>query len=203
MLFTILIVSRACLHRKSDTVTIPVEEESLIRKEGKMMRYAVVFNSKTGNTAKLARHLQAILKNEECLYFGIPNEKALEADFIFIGFWTDKGSCDEEIKNFLSSLEGKNVYLFGTAGFGSDKEYFTGILNRVKENIKPTNTILGSYMCQGKMPETVKQRYEVSLQENPENEKMKELLANFEEALSHPSDLDIARFGDDVKELFS
>ncbi|BBF43253.1 flavodoxin [Lachnospiraceae bacterium KM106-2] len=166
------------------------------------MKYSVVFSSKTGNTAKLAMHLQAILKEQECVYFGTPNEKALDADFIFVGFWTDKGTSNEEISMFLNSLEGKNIYLFGTAGFGGKKEYFDGILNRVKEVIMPTNTILGTFMCQGKMPQSVRTRYEEMLAKNPENDKVKELIENFDQAIIHPTDLDIARFGDDVKDLF-
>ena len=60
------------------------------------MKYAVVYSSKTGNTARLAQAIREHLSQEACLYFGPPSPQALEAPFLFVGFWTDKGTCDQE-----------------------------------------------------------------------------------------------------------
>jgi uncharacterized protein YfeS len=76
--------------------------------------------------------------------------------------------------------------LFGTAGFGGDKSYFQGILTRVQTYIDDTNEIVGTYMCQGKMPDSVKQRYLKMSLEKPHDEHIQQMIANFEEAVTHP-----------------
>ena len=58
------------------------------------MSYAIVFSSKTGNTALLAQTLQEQLPQADCCYFGAPDAAALAADTLYVGFWTDKGKAD-------------------------------------------------------------------------------------------------------------
>ena len=95
------------------------------------MSYAIVFSSKTGNTALLAQTLQEQLPQADCCYFGAPDAAALAEDTLYVGFWTDKGNADESTLDFLKQLHGKNVFLFGTAGFGGSEEYFNKILKKV------------------------------------------------------------------------
>ena len=72
------------------------------------MKTSVVFSSKTGNTQQLANAVAAALPKQELLYTGAPNEAALAADRLYIGFWTDKGSCNREIAAFLKQVKGKD-----------------------------------------------------------------------------------------------
>ena len=58
---------------------------------------------------------------------------------VLVGFWTDKGTCDESTAQFLQQLENKQVFLFGTAGFGGSAEFFQQILNRVTQNLAPVS----------------------------------------------------------------
>lgn len=37
-------------------------------------------------------------------------------DIYFIGFWTDRGSASVEVLDYLGSLQGKKIALFGTCG---------------------------------------------------------------------------------------
>ena len=157
------------------------------------MSYSIVYSSRTGNTALLAQTIREALPAGDCLYFGAPDARALEADTIYVGFWTDKGTCDESIANFLQSVTGQKVFLFGTAGFGGAPAYFAQILERVEQNLKDTNMV-GSYMCQGKMPEAVRSRY-LAMEESPRRTAM---LENFEQALSHPDAQDLARLKEAV-----
>ena len=124
------------------------------------MSYAIVFSSKTGNTELLADTLHSCLPQADCCYFGNPNPAAMEADTLYVGFWTDKGKADESASVFLKQLRGKQVFLFGTAGFGGSEEYFNKILKTVQKDLHSSNTVIGSFMCQGKMPMSVRQRYE-------------------------------------------
>lgn len=67
------------------------------------MSYAIVFSSKTGNTALLAQTLQEQLPQTDCCYFGAPDAAALAADTLYVGFWTDKGKADTDTLDFCSS----------------------------------------------------------------------------------------------------
>ena len=77
------------------------------------MSYAIVFSSKTGNTALLAQTLQEQLPQTDCCYFGAPDAAALAADTLYVGFWTDKGKADTDTLDFLQQLRDKRVFLFG------------------------------------------------------------------------------------------
>lgn len=151
------------------------------------MSYAIVYSSRTGNTELLARAIQSALPAEDCLYFGGPDAAALAADRLYVGFWTDKGSCDEEVAAFLSRITTQKVFLFGTAGFGGDPAYFSQLLDAVRTHLPAGAEVIGSYMCQGKMLAAVRARYESM----PDSPKKQEMLDNFDRALSHPNDQDL------------
>ncbi len=54
------------------------------------MSYAIVFSSKTGNTKLLADTLR-LSATGKLLLFWHPDPAAMEADDLYVGFWTDKG----------------------------------------------------------------------------------------------------------------
>lgn len=91
------------------------------------MSYAVIFSSPTGNTEMLAKTIHNHFK-EECCYYGKAQQAPLQADYLFIGFWTDKRTCDEAIQTYLKQLHHQKIFLFGTAGFGGSQEYFNRIM---------------------------------------------------------------------------
>ena len=155
------------------------------------MKYSIVFSSRTGNTRLLADTIHDFLPEKDCIYFGEPGEQATEASRIFIGFWTDKGSCDPLIESFLKTLQGKEIFLFGTAGFGVDSSYFEQILNKTCEYIDDSNKIIGRFMCQGKMPAAVRERYEKMAEAPNPAPNIQMLIDNFDRALSHPDEADL------------
>lgn len=136
--------------------------------------YSIIFSSLTGNTRKLADKIHEILPKESCDYFGTAD-------------------ADSDTLDFLSKLKNKKIFLFGTAGFGGSDAYFQRILGNVKSAIDSSNTIVGEYMCQGKMPQSVRERY-VKMKENPEHpDNIDALIENFDKALSHPDADDMER----------
>ncbi len=153
------------------------------------MSYAIVYSSPTGNTAMLAQTVREALPQAECCYFGEPDDQALSAKRIYVGFWTDKGTCDEQTARFLERLTDQQVFLFGTAGFGGAAAYFDQILGRVKEKLGPEVKVIGTYMCQGKMSPVVRRRYE-AMEDSPRRTAM---LENFDKAVSHPDAQDLAQ----------
>lgn len=163
------------------------------------MKAAIVYSSHTGNTKQLADAIYGELGSDTVSYIGPVTEKIPTEDFIFAGFWTDKGSCDQKMENFLKSLQHKKVFLFGTAGFGGDEHYFQNILSHVSEYLGSTNQLVGSYMCQGKMPMSIRNRYEklLSNPDCPPNIPM--MIENFDRALSHPDQKDLEQLREKIK----
>ena len=155
------------------------------------MTCAIVYSSRTGNTKQLAEAVRASLGEQTCLYMGPPDDRALTADRLYVGFWTDKGHADDTLTAFLQTLKGKRIFLFGTAGFGGSAEYFEQILAAVQKSLDESNTVIGTYMCQGKMPMTVRQQYEKMLQQPNHAPNLEMLIENFDKALAHPDAADL------------
>ena len=154
-------------------------------------KYSIIFSSLTGNTKKLADTIRAVLPAEDCDYFGAPKAEELHSEILYIGFWTDKGNADSTTLELLSKLRDKKVFLFGTAGFGGSEAYFQKILEHVKQSVGPSNSVFGEYMCQGKMPMAVRERYEKMKQQPNPAPNLDGLIRNFDRALAHPDDHDL------------
>ena len=167
------------------------------------MTYAVIYASATGNTKMLAEEIRKRLGKKECVCFGTVEEAgtAVRADIIFAGFWTDKGDCSEELGHFLEGLHGRRVFLFGTAGFGGAQSYFDQILERVKGHLAADNEVVGTYMCQGKMLQSVRKRYEGMMEQNPGDERIKGMIENFDRAVQHPDEADLNMLGEAVRDV--
>lgn len=156
--------------------------------------YSIVYSSRTGNTKKLAATIHKVLPPDGCFYYGtIDNVKDKLSNIIYIGFWTERGNADFLTIEFLKKLKNKKIFLFGTAGYGGSEDYFRNIINNVKKNIDSSNTLIGTFMCQGKMPLAVKERYENMAKQNNSSVDIDKLIRNFEEALSHPDITDLER----------
>ena len=132
------------------------------------MSYAIVFSSKTGNTALLAQTLQEQLPQADCCYFGAPDTAALAADTLYVGF-------------------------------GGSAPYFEKILAATRKALDGSNTVIGSFMCQGKMPVSVRQRYEAMKAKPLHIPNLDTLIENFDKALSHPDAADLEQLKQAVK----
>ena len=155
--------------------------------------YSIIFSSPTGNTRLLADAIRDALPEENCNYFGVSENADTQSDILFIGFWTDKGTADKATLDLLEKLKNKRIFLFGTAGFGGSVAYFQKILDHVKQSVDPSNTVVGEYMCQGKMPQSVRDRY-MKMKAQPEHPaNIDALIENFDRALSHPDEDDLER----------
>lgn len=164
------------------------------------MTYSIVYSSKTGNTKMLADALHQALPADDCLYFGAPDAQALAAERIYIGFWTDKGTCDAETAAFLAQLTHQEIFLFGTCGFGGGVAYFEQILARVRDLLPESVQLVGSYLCPGKMPQSVRDRYVRIAEEEPaKRSHMQKMIFNFDCALSHPDASDLQALIEEVE----
>ena len=171
--------------------------------------YSIVFSSRTGNTAELAEAVRKTLPEGTCEYFGSVNgndggsgaSSAIPAsETLFVGFWTNQGVADQATQQLLGQLKNRKVFLFGTAGFGGSEAYFQAILDKTKAFIDNSNTVIGTYMCQGKMPLSVRERY-VKMREQPDHmPNIDAMIENFDKALSHPDANDLEKLAKLVSE---
>ena len=67
------------------------------------------------------------------------------------------------------------------------------ILKAVQKDLHSSNTVIGSFMCQGKMPMSVRQRYENMKKQPFHLPNLDAMIENFDKALSHPDADDLER----------
>lgn len=154
------------------------------------MDYLVVYTSKTGNTEKIAMEIFEALpgKSKDIQRVGELNG---EADTYFVGFWNNRGTCSVEIMNFLSELHGKRVALFGTCGMGGSREYFDRVSNQVEAFVPDDCEFLGSFLCAGKMPTQILEKYK-QMQKVQNTPQIRMMIQAYEEGMLHPNEKDFA-----------
>lgn len=154
------------------------------------MDYMVVYSSKTGNTKKIATEIFSALPGMSKDMQSLEEYRGKDADIFFIGFWTNRGSCDMDVIDMISGLKGKKIALFGTCGFGGEASYYKTIEQKVSVWIPDDCEYLGTFLCQGKMPMQIRGKYEISMEDSRQEANRKKMLQNFDEALFHPNGLD-------------
>lgn len=154
------------------------------------MDYSIVYNTHTGNTEILAEAIREIFVENNCLYFGKPGGDYTHTLMVFVGFWTYKRTCDDKFAEFLKTMRDKIVFLFGTAGFGGNQEYYENILKTLSQHLDSSNVVVGEYMCQGKNASYGTQRYVNKLTGTEEDSKYIKMIDNFDHAAAHPDKSD-------------
>lgn len=156
------------------------------------MEYQIIYTSKTGNTRKLAEAVfDAIESPQKVIYDLEKDEMDFNSDIYFVGFWTNSGSCSIEVLDILSEMHGKKIAMFGTCGLEYNQEYYREIESHIDAFIPDDNEYLGTFLCQGKMPLKVKEKYEEMLEKDPSDKRAKYMIENFEKGLKHPDQQDI------------
>ncbi len=161
------------------------------------MRYAILYDSHSGNTAHVAQIIRHTLPEDDCLCFYSTieafkhPEKFAEADLIFYGFWTDRLSCPEQSQKLLPQLPATKIALFGTAGFGEGEDYFKKIMDNAAQYLPQGATLTGTFMCTGKMPMSVQEQYLKLLHDPAIHEQAEAMLKNYDMVKGHPDDTDL------------
>lgn len=159
-----------------------------------MKRIVISCESVTGNTTMLAEALRSHLQSENVKILPPDQIDVDKYDYFFIGSWTDKGDCGAATTALLKLLHNKEVFIFGTCGFGGSDAYYNTVFHRFAAHLHDDNKIIGNYFCQGRMPESVLRRYEAMKVANPDCSRWDESIKNYNNALQHPN-------GRDLKEL--
>ncbi len=128
-----------------------------------------------------------------CAYFGEAENPQIRMQDDLCGFLDGQGHGGSGVPGTAGQLRNKKIFLFGTAGFGGSEAYYQKILANVRTAIDASNTVVGEYMCQGRMPQAVRDHY-VKMKEMPDAKpNLDALIENFDQALSHPDQEDLER----------
>ena len=163
------------------------------------MDYLVVYSSKTGNTEKVAMAIFNALPGKSKDVQRVEELKG-EADTYFVGFWNNRGTCSGEIVELLSGLSGKKVALFGTCGTGGSQEYFDTVVNQVEAFIPDDCEYLGAFMCAGKMPPQILEKYK-QMQKVNDNPQVRMMIKAYEEGMLHPNNDDFRHAREFVEQV--
>ncbi len=158
-----------------------------------MLDYLVLYNSQSGNTKSVAAAIFSALPEGSKDLVDLSGGKPIpEAATYFIGFCVHRGSCCIEVSDFLSSLEDRGIALFGTCGMGNSPDYYTLIEKNVSAWVNGSCRYLGCYLCQGKMPMQVRQKYE-NMRTEENSAQVDGFIRNFDHAMTHPNREDLKK----------
>lgn len=75
---------------------------------------------------------------------------------------------------------------------GHDPAYYERIEKQVSAFIPDDNIYLGAFLCQGKMPMHIRNKYQELLEHGNHDGLARQMLRNFDAALLHPNEEDYA-----------
>lgn len=163
-----------------------------------MMRCAVIYSSRTGNTKMVAEAVLEALPEGTAIYPVASAPDPESFDFLALGFWADKGKPDAAMQTYMDRVAGKNraIGLFGTLGAYPDSDHGKEILRAARESVAG-NRILGEFLCMGKIDPNVLQMMEAMRARGKDqaHPMTPERAARIKEAEKHPdaADLENAR----------
>ncbi|MFV0364065.1 MAG: flavodoxin family protein [Suipraeoptans sp.] len=156
-----------------------------------MLDYLVLYHSLSGNTERVAAEIFSALPGKSKDLINIDTASVIpNAALYIVGFGVYQGTCHLNISDFLSGLSGKGVAIFATCAMGDSEDYGNIIKQTVSAWIEDDNDYLGGFICQGKLPQAFRNKYE-NAKCNKDNVLIRSLLNSFDSALTHPDALDI------------
>lgn len=164
------------------------------------MKYAVIYQSKSGNTEMIACRIYDMLDTDKKVIINIDNGSQIpDADVYYVGFGVHNNSCSMDVEKVLRSIRKGKVALFATCGFMPEDTYKELIEKEVKEKLTEQTHYLGMFLCQGKVEND---RKNIMVYKMPHSEKkLKEI---FRVASVHPDENDleaVSRFVDKLKDF--
>lgn len=157
-----------------------------------MQDFLIVYDSKTGNTEKVARALAEAAGERACLNKA-DNEVAWDAfDVIFVGYWVDKGGPNEKIKHLLQNIHAKKIVFFETLGAAPDSEHAQTCFANAGKYLSSDNTILGTLAIRGAIDPALIAMMRKMPAGSP-HAPSKESEARWAAAASHPDNEDLAK----------
>lgn len=153
------------------------------------MKALILWSSRTGNTKAVGKAIYEALPCEKEIFESGRQPKDLSGyDLVYVGFWGYRQGADMPSRNVLSSLHGKKVAIYGTAGTYPDSPAAMSYLKSSSELLAEDNIFLGGFMSQGRVHSFhIGKRNEHAEKVHPMTP---ERLARLQEAEKHPNETD-------------
>lgn len=156
------------------------------------MRYAVIYESKSGNTRMLADEIYDVLDTEdkEIIDFSV-NTDVPAADVYFVGFGIHNGLCSANMLDCFEQIAGGKLALFATCGFFPTDSYKAKLEKHLEVWMPDEAEYLGMFLCQGSVDPESRDKM---IEKMPDKER--ELEQMFEEGSCHPDAEDLESVSD-------
>jgi flavodoxin len=150
------------------------------------MNFAVLYDSETGNTKKIAEQIYETIDSGNKEFIHLKTETQIpRADIYFVGFPIHKNNCSMKIVDALEQIESGKIVLFATCGMKPTEKYKQKLEDFLNIWLPDEAEYLGLFLCQGK---TAEEQKEYFCNANPEyRENISEML---EDGNSHPDEDD-------------
>ncbi|NLZ38199.1 MAG: flavodoxin [Firmicutes bacterium] len=148
----------------------------------------IAYSSRTGNTEKVAKAIYEVLSARSDIQ-KLPEVNCEKYDTVVMGYWVDKGTANEESLNFIKSLSGKKVVLFGTLGAGDYNGYYQKVREAVEKELPADCTLLGHKLFRA--TSIMLHRLRKQHAENPDDLEIKKRLEDYEKNKHRPDENDL------------
>ena len=151
------------------------------------MKYAVIYQSRSGNTRLIAERIYQTLdtSEKELIDLDITSEVP-KADVYFVGFGVHDYFCSIHVLNALDQITSGRIGLFATCGYLPAEQYKANLEKRLDVWMPEGVDYLGMFLCQGKVEADQKKKM---IEQLPDREK--ELKHMFKIGKTHPDQEDL------------
>lgn len=157
------------------------------------MKTIVVYSTRTGNTKKVAEAIAAALPpGTPCQ--PLADEPDLTAyDCVFLGFWVDRGTANQEAQDVIRTLKNDHICLFATLGANPKSEHAASSLKQAEALLPDGKAADGTFICQGAVdPKVIEMMYKKFPAGSPHG-RSPERDALHAEAAKHPDAADLSQ----------
>ena len=118
------------------------------------MRYAVIYQSKSGNTKQVANEIYASIDSVEKEIVDIDRMGSFpKADVYFVGFGIHDSNCGMDIIDIFERISNAKCAVFVTCGYVPTDGYKEKLKKNIEVWIPDGTEYLGMFVCQGKVKE--------------------------------------------------
>lgn len=120
------------------------------------MKVQVIYSSLTGCTKKVANAIfDGIEVEQKTIHDLKDGAPVLDGDIILLGYWGISGNPNDEMKEFLKTVQGKAVGIFCTLGYYADSAHARQTVEAGLNLVKDNNEVIGTFVCNGSVSQTL------------------------------------------------
>ena len=161
------------------------------------MKYAVIYQSKSGNTRRVAEAIYDALDAADKDIVDIDADNHIpDADVYLIGFGIHGYSCSMDIADVFEQIPDKKYALFVTCGYMPTQQYKEKLKKNLEIWLPDEGEFMDMFLCQGNV-ET--DRRKIMISQMPSKEKEMQQMLNM--GSTHPDEDDLKNAADFAREI--